>query len=95
MRSRNSFSKRLLLLSCFCVAAACCVVGRMYYLTVVRGPELAGQAERITCGDTVRIAYRGPILDRNGAMLATSIAASRVAMRRNDYVYEPAHALRL
>jgi len=95
MRSRNSFSKRLVVVSVLCVAAACCVIGRMYYLTVVRGPELAGQAERITCGDSVRIAYRGPILDRNGSMLATSIAASRVAMRRNEYVYDPTHAAEL
>ncbi len=92
MRSRNRFSRRLFAIALFCAAAALSVVGRMGYLKIVLGPELAGQADRITCGDSVQMAYRGPILDRNGAVLATSIGASRVAVRRNAYVYDPADA---
>ena len=79
MQSRNSFSRRLAVLGVCCVAGALAVVARMYWLSVVEGPELAGQAHRITCGDAVRLAYRGPIVDRNGTTLATTMAASRVA----------------
>ena len=67
----------------------------MYHLKVVLGPELAGQAERITCGDTIEISYRGPIVDRNDTVLATSIGASRIAMRRATYAYGGDHAAQL
>lgn len=95
MRSRNSFSRRLSIVGVFCVMAALAVVSRMYWLAVVEGPELAGQADRISCGDKVKLAYRGPIVDRHGTALATTMAAARVAMRRNEYVYKEGHAEKL
>ncbi|TFH21937.1 MAG: PASTA domain-containing protein [Myxococcales bacterium] len=88
MQTRNSFSRRLAIVGAFAAAAALVIVARMYWLKVVKGPELAGQAHRISCGDAVRLAYRGPIVDRHGATLATTVAAARVGMRRNEYVYE-------
>jgi cell division protein FtsI (penicillin-binding protein 3) len=95
MRSRNLFSRRLIVIGACCVMAATAIVARMGYLKLVLGPELAGQAESITCGDTEKFAYRGPILDRNDAVLANTIGASQIAVRRALYVYDESHAARL
>ncbi len=95
MPSRNRFSMRLLLIAVVYFVSALAVVGRMSHLSIVQGPELARQAKRITCRDSVKMSYRGTIQDRTGASLATSMASSRVAVRRQEYVYEPQHAEQL
>lgn len=91
MRSRNRFSTNL-----FCVAACCAlggasIVGRMAYLTMVRGDQMLEAGLREKCHDSVHMAYRGPIVDRNGAVLATTVAASMVS-REKPYVYDSGHA---
>jgi len=95
MRSRNHFSRRLALIGLCCIAASGAIIARMGFLKLVAGPDLAGQAESITCGDTEKFAYRGPIVDRNEAVLANTIGASQVAMRRRVYVYDAEHAAKL
>jgi cell division protein FtsI (penicillin-binding protein 3) len=95
MRGRNHFSRRLFIVGLACTAGAVAIAGRMYWLSIVEGPEMARQVKTITCGESVKMSYRGPIVDRNGSALATSIAASRVALRRADYRYTPGDGHRL
>ena len=78
-----------------CIAGATAITARMYRLSVVDGSELKRQVQNITCRETVRMSYRGAILDRNGTALATSMAASRVAARRAEYDYDEQDAARL
>jgi cell division protein FtsI (penicillin-binding protein 3) len=95
MPSRNRFSRRLAFVAVLYFAGTIAVVGRMSHLSIVQGPELAAQAARISCGESIKISYRGAIQDRNGAVLATSVASSQVAVRRQEYRYDPAHAAAL
>lgn len=92
MPSRSRFSLRLFIVAAGYFVAAAAVVSRMSHLSIVQGPELRKEANRNTCSEWVKRSYRGTIQDRNGATLATSIASSRVAVRRREYVYEAGHA---
>jgi cell division protein FtsI (penicillin-binding protein 3) len=92
MPSRSRFSLRLFLVAGVYLVSALALVGRMSHLSIVQGPELERQAKKIICRDSVKMSYRGIIQDRNGASLATSMASSRVAVRRQEYVYDEAHA---
>ncbi len=85
VRSRNSFSRRLLFIVFLCAIPVVGICWRMYTLSVVGGAEFRRRVTAITCGETVKIAYRGPILDRNGAALATSVQAYRVSRSGRDY----------
>ncbi len=91
MGGRNRFTIRLAVVGAGCAVAAAAVVARMVYLVVVQGPVLRGEVARITSGETIKIAYRGPILDRNGTALATSVASSRIGLRRKAYRFQPEH----
>ena len=91
MGGRNRFSARLAVVAVFLALGAGAVTARMAYLVIVEGPSLGDQVRGITCRETVKMSYRGPILDRNGTALATSMAASRVALRRSEYRFEPRH----
>jgi cell division protein FtsI (penicillin-binding protein 3) len=95
MRSRNRFSRRLYFVSAVLVLGAAAITAEMVQLTVVRGEELAGKVRKVSCVDSVRMSYRGQILDRNGSALAASMAASRVAARRAVYTYDAKHAVQL
>ena len=92
MSSRSKLGRRLKLVGFLCACGAAALVMRMYRLTVIEGDELSHQARSINCRDSVETAYRGQILDRNGAALATSMQSFQVAVRRGDYVYAPEHA---
>ncbi|RMF24580.1 MAG: penicillin-binding protein 2, partial [Deltaproteobacteria bacterium] len=91
MGGRNRFSARLAVVGLCCALCAGAIIARMTYLVLVEGPELGDQVRDITCRETVKMSYRGPILDRNGTALATSVAASRVALRRSEYRFDPRH----
>jgi len=87
VRSRNSFSRRLLFLGLLCALPMVGICWRMYSLSVVQGARMRNKVSAITCGETIKMAYRGPILDRNGAALATSVQAYRVSRSGRDYRY--------
>ncbi len=91
-RSRNSFSRRLFFVAFVCTAPLIPIFWRMYTLSVLDGSKFVDQVRDITCGQSVKMAYRGPILDRNGAALATSVQANRVSKSGRDYQYDPADA---
>src|SRR5687768_9864686 len=95
MRSRNRFSRRLHATTLVFLIGAAAIAVRMYELSVVQGPDLAREVQRITCTESVKMSYRGPILDRNDTTLASSMAASRVAARRAVYRYDPQDAVKL
>jgi cell division protein FtsI (penicillin-binding protein 3) len=90
MASRSRFGFRLKIVGLFCALAAVALVARMTKLTIVDGPGLRKEVGSITCRDAVDISYRGQILDRNGAALATSVESFQVAARREEYKYDAA-----
>jgi len=91
MRSRNKFSSSLVFIGALCAAGGVGLVARMYHLQVVRGDHYRQLSERTKCKDTIELAYRGPIVDRNGVVLATTTSAAKVS-RGGGYRYSPAHA---
>jgi len=91
MASRSRFGLRLKIVGLVCALGAAALVVRMTRLTVVDGPGLRKEVGSITCRDAVDISYRGQILDRNGAALATSVESFQVAARREEYKHDPAH----
>jgi cell division protein FtsI (penicillin-binding protein 3) len=95
MPGRNRFSLRLNAATALLAVGAVAVLGRMVELTVVHGEQLRREVDNIICDEAKKISYRGPILDRNGAALATSVAAYRVAVRRQEYRYDRGDAARL
>ncbi len=68
------------------------ISARMVWLTVFMGETLEEDLNRITCPEYVDMSYRGPILDRTGTALATSIPAYRVSRSGRDYEYDALHA---
>ena len=72
-------------------AAGAAILYRMADLTLEQGDGLREELFAQKCRDKVEEAYRGSIIDRNDAALATTMAASRVS-RESKYVYEESHA---
>ncbi len=91
-RSRNRFSRRLLVLGVIAGLGVSVIGYRMVRLGLVHGGHYASKVRDITCYESTKMAYRGPILDRHGTVLATSVAASRVALRRLAYSFDAGHA---
>ena len=91
MRSRNKFTLNLVLIGGFCALAGVGLISRMYYLQVVRGEHYEQLSQNTKCKNRTEIAHRGPIVDRNGVVLATTTSASKVS-RGVGYRYDPSHA---
>ncbi|MGH7355940.1 MAG: penicillin-binding protein [Candidatus Rokuibacteriota bacterium] len=66
---------RVLIVAALLAAAFGGLTARLAWLQLIRGPELATLAERQYSRTVVLQAQRGPIVDRNGASLATSTPA--------------------
>lgn len=94
MRSRNRFSTSLAWIGGVCALGGVVLVGRMYDLQVVKGEHYKRLSEQTKCTDRTELAYRGPIVDRNGVVLATTTSASKVS-RGLGYRYDPSHATQL
>jgi cell division protein FtsI (penicillin-binding protein 3) len=94
MRSRNRFSTSLTFIGAACALGGLSLVARMYHLQVVRGDHYKEISESTKCKDRIELAYRGPIVDRNGVVLATTTSAAKVS-RGGGYRYDPAHAATL
>ncbi|MFN2376826.1 MAG: penicillin-binding protein [Candidatus Binatia bacterium] len=91
MRSRNRFSFNLAVIGGFCALAGVSLVARMYHLQVVKGDHYRLVSEKTKCKDRIELAYRGPIVDRNGVVLATTTSAAKVS-RGGGYRYDSSHA---
>ena len=66
---------RVLIVAALLAVAFGGLTARLAWLQLIRGPELATLAERQYSRTVVLQAQRGPIVDRNGASLATSTPA--------------------
>ena len=66
---------RVLIVAALLAGAFGGLTARLAWLQLIRGPELASLAERQYSRTVVLPAQRGPIVDRNGASLATSTPA--------------------
>jgi cell division protein FtsI (penicillin-binding protein 3) len=73
--SDRVFRTRVLLVAAILAAAFGSVAARLAWLQIVRHGDLSAMAERQYSRTLVLHAQRGPIVDRNGAPLATSTAA--------------------
>ncbi|MFN2427018.1 MAG: penicillin-binding transpeptidase domain-containing protein [Candidatus Binatia bacterium] len=91
MRSRNRFSSSLGWIGALCALGGVTLVARMYHLQVIRGEHYRNIYETTKCKDSIELAYRGPIVDRNGVVLATTTSAAKVS-RGSGYKYDPSHA---
>src|ERR1051326_2417330 len=75
---RSIAASRVLFLGGTVAVWAICLLGRLYYLQVIKYPELVSRAERQQ-QRTVEIApERGTICDRHGHPLAMSVAVDSV-----------------
>ena len=75
MTRGDGLRTRVLVLAGILTLAFAGVIGRLGWLQVVRHGDLAGMAERQYSRTVVLQAQRGPIVDRQGAALATSSPA--------------------
>jgi len=80
----NSINKRLLALFLLVVFFLCLLVGRLLFLQVLNGPTLAERAHEQWLRDLPLTASRGNILDRNGAVIASSYTTYDLYVRHND-----------
>ncbi len=72
MNTGRNMIKRILILSVVMVFLLCSGAARIFYLSIVRGEELAFKAESQQLKDTEISAMRGTIYDTNGNVLAQS-----------------------
>ncbi|NTU89530.1 MAG: penicillin-binding protein 2, partial [Actinobacteria bacterium] len=62
----------------FFVVVACVLVGKLFYVQVVKASEYTEAAKETRTSDIVLSARRGTIYDRNGNVLATSVDATTI-----------------
>ena len=94
-RSRNRFSRRLYVVGFLCTLPVLAIFARMYWVSIVTGQAMVDYIGNNVCRETVKMAYRGPILDRNGSALATSMQAYEVGRVGRFYHYDGAHVATL
>lgn len=81
---RLGVDRRLVVLFTVLIVLCLCVVGRLVYLQIVRGPALAEEASNNRTNEIVLPAKRGTIYDRNGNVLAMSQAATTIYANPNQ-----------
>ncbi len=82
--SLNNVKKRTFVIVGVIFFGFLCVVLKMAWWQIVRGPELAETAKRMQTSDTVERAHRGKILDRNGKVLAESASVKTLVCNPQD-----------
>jgi cell division protein FtsI/penicillin-binding protein 2 len=81
---RLGVDRRLVVLFTVLIVLCLCVVGRLVYLQILRGPALAEEASNNRTNEIVLPAKRGTIYDRNGNVLAMSQAATTIYANPNQ-----------
>jgi penicillin-binding protein 2 len=76
----SNVRRRFLICAVGLAAVFSLLLGRLWYLQVVRGTQMLAQAKENRLRDVPLSAPRGLILDRNGAVLATSRTTHSVAV---------------
>ena len=79
-----SIKKRLLAISLLVTFFLCALIVRILYLQVVSGDKIYSRAYQQWLRDLPMIASRGNIVDRNGAILASSYTTYDIYVRPND-----------
>ena len=82
--SLSNVKKRTFFLVAVVFFGFVCVILRMAWWQIVRGPELADTAKRMQTAETVERANRGKILDRNGKILAESASVKTLVCNPQD-----------
>ena len=82
--SLNNVKKRTTLIVAAVFIGFLCVILRMAWWQIVRGPELAKTAKSMQTAETVERANRGKILDRNGKILAESASVKTLVCNPQD-----------
>ncbi len=72
--------RKLLVASAFAVLLLVTLIGNLYYVSIVKGPEYAKMAQRQWQSSLSLKAERGKILDRNGNVLAESYTTYQVCV---------------
>ena len=78
MNTSKRMLKRILIMSLVIIFLMTTTAVRVFYLTIVRGEELAQKAESQQLKDTEISAMRGTIYDANGNVLAQSASVWNV-----------------
>jgi len=79
-----SINRRLLALFLLVTFFLCALIGRLLYLQVINGSSLAEKAYEQWLRDLPLTASRGNIVDRNGAVIASSYTTYDLYVRYND-----------
>lgn len=82
--SLSNVKKRTFILVAVVFFGFVCVILRMAWWQIIRGPELAETAKRMQTAETVERANRGKILDRNGKVLAESASVKTLVCNPQD-----------
>lgn len=77
-RSQNTFVRSSNLAFLALVVLCIVIVGRLFFFTVIQGPELSKLAKASRTNVETLLAKRGTIYDRNGNILATSVECKTV-----------------
>ena len=80
----HSINKRLLALFLLVTFFLCALITRLLYLQVINGSNLRERAYEQWLRDLPLTASRGNILDRNGAVIASSYTTYDIYVRHND-----------
>lgn len=80
---------RSLTLGCWVLFVVVCVVGRLFWMQIVRGSGYARDALNQISGEQVEIAPRGSIVDRNGEELAVSVVSKSLYVDPQELVDNP------
>jgi len=65
------------------------IIGRLFYLQIIRGNVLAKEAMEQIMGEYTEISPRGSIVDRNGEELAVSIISNPCTLIRKAWMILP------
>ena len=79
-----NLKSRSVLLALFSVILALTLVGRLYYLQILRGEDYAQSFEESVTRTVSIPAARGRILDRNGIVIADTVASHNVTIVDNN-----------
>ena len=78
-----NFKSRLVLLALLSVILALTLIGRLYYLQILNGKDYAESFEESVTRTVSIPAARGRILDRNGVVIADTVASQNVTIVDN------------
>ena len=83
-------TNRIRVMAVVIMALVCAIVVRLFWIQIIRGNDLAKEAQAQIAGSNVEISPRGSILDRNGEDLAVSIVSKSLYVNPQEMDDDPA-----